>query len=448
MAPLTTRNSVKKRDLSAIAKGTVTPTHILGVTKPRRATRALLGGLSFALVLAACGRTTGGGAPPAPEVTAAKVIVKSVRDWDEFTGRFQAIDTVEVRPRVSGYIDRVVFTEGKLVKENDLLFLIDPRPYQAEYERAKAALLLARSQLDLAQVEATRVQKLKDSGAVSREELDERLSALHQQEANVQAQKAALDIAALNLGFTKVLAPVSGRVSRAEVTRGNLVTGGNNGGTLLTTVVSMDPIYVYFEGDENAYLRYAQMARTGERPSSRDTRNPVRIALANEETFSHEGYVDFVDNVVNPQTGTVRARAVLSNKDGLFTPGLFARVQLLGSGEHEAILVEDRAIGTDQEQQYVLVLAPGNKAEYRKVTLGRKVEGLRVVRSGLGPNDVVIIDGLQHARPGATVNPTLQTMGAAETASAATVPPSKESQHASPVVKTEERSDADTAKPK
>jgi multidrug efflux system membrane fusion protein len=374
--------------------------------------------VSGALVLASCGRTPGGEAAGPPQVTAAKVIVKRVQDWDEFTGRFQAVDTVEVRPRVSGYIDRAAFTEGQMVNEGDLLFLIDPRPYQAEYERAKAALLLARSQYDLAQIEATRVQKLKDSGAVSREELDERLSTLHQQEANVQAQKATLATAALNLTFTRVLAPVRGRVSRAEVTRGNLVSGGNNGGTLLTTLVSMDPIYVYFEGDENAYLRYGQMARTGERPSSRDSRNPVRVALANEEGFNHEGYVDFVDNAVNPQTGTVRARAVLANKEGLFTPGLFARVQLLGSGEHEAILIEDRAVGTDQDQQFVLVIGPDNKAEYRKVTLGRKVDGLRVVRDGLKSGDIVIVSGLQRVHPGTPVSPTLQTMGATDTAPA------------------------------
>jgi len=205
--------------------------------------------VSGALVLASCGRPPGGGVASPPEVTAAKVIVKRLHDWDEFTGRFQAVDTVEVRPRVSGYIDRAAFTEGKMVNEGDLLFLIDPCPYQVEYQRAKAALMFARSQYDLAQIEATRVQKLKDSGAVSREELDERLSTLRQQETNVQAQGAAVATAALNLSFARVLAPVRGRVSRAEVTRGNLVSGGDNGGTLLTTVVSLDPIYVYFEGD-------------------------------------------------------------------------------------------------------------------------------------------------------------------------------------------------------
>jgi len=206
------------------------------------------------LALAACGQS-GPPDPGPPEVTVAKVISRRIQDWDEFTGRFQAIDTVEVRPRASGYIEQVLFHEGQFVKKDDVLVVIDPRPYQADYDRAKAGLELAKSQHELASLEAARVQKLKDSGAVSREELDERLSTLNQQQASVSGAKAALDNAALMLSFTKVRAPFDGRASRAEVTRGNLVTGGNNGGTLLTTIVSVDPIYVYFEGDENTYLR-------------------------------------------------------------------------------------------------------------------------------------------------------------------------------------------------
>jgi RND family efflux transporter MFP subunit len=351
-------------------------------------------------------------APPAPEVTVAKVISKRIKDWDEYTGRFQAVDTVEVRPRVSGYIDQVLFDEGKAVKKDEVLVIIDPRPYQADYDRAKAGLELARSQLELAKLEAARVQKLKDSGAVSHEELDERLSALHQQEASVAASKAALDNAALQLSFTKVRAPFDGRASRAEVTRGNLVTGGNNGGTLLTTVVSVDPIYVYFEGDENAYLRYNQLAREGERPSSRDARNPVRVGLANEQGFPHEGYMDFVDNQLDVRTGTIRARAVLENKQGLFTPGMFARIQLLGSGEYDAIVIEDRAVGTDQSQSFVLVLGPDNKLQYRAIQPGRILDGgLRIVRKGLKPEDVIVVSGLQRVRPGAQVKPNMVTMG-------------------------------------
>ena len=383
------------------------------------AARFGVAGAILSALLTACGGSTTVGAPPPPEVTTAKVIEKRVKDWDEFTGKFQAVDTIEVRPRVSGYIDQVAFTEGKIVKQGDLLFQIDPRLYQADYDHAKANLALARAQLDLAQIEANRIQKLTDTGAVARDELDRRVSTLNQQRANLQSQQATLDTAALNLGFTRVMAPISGRVSRAEVTRGNLVSGGNNGGTLLTTLVSIDPIYVYFEGDENTYLRYGQLALKGERPSSRDARNPVRVALANEQTATHEGYVDFVDNALNSQTGTIRARAVLANKDGIFTPGLFARVQLVGSAEYDAILIEDRAVGTDQNQKFVLVVGPDNKTEYRKVTLGRMIDGLRAVREGLKPGDVIVVNGLQRVRPGIVVAPKLQTMGATDVAAEA-----------------------------
>jgi RND family efflux transporter MFP subunit len=313
---------------------------------------------------------------------------------------------------VSGYIDRILFHEGQGVKQGEALVVIDPRPYQADFDRAKAGLVLAKSQRELAQLEADRVQKLKDSGAVSQEELDERLSALHQQEANVAAAQAALDSASLNLSFTTVRAPIDGQTSRAEVTRGNLVTGGNNGGTLLTTIVSTDPIYVYFEGDENAYLRYNEMDRAGERPSSRKVANPVRVGLANEEGFPHEGHMDFVDNQVNVRTGTIRGRAVLDNRNALFTPGMFARVQLLGSSEHEAILIEDRAVGTDQNQNYVLVLGAGNRLEYRPVQLGRALEGLRIVRKGLKDGETIVVNGLQRVRAGAQVTPKMVTMGA------------------------------------
>ena len=382
-----------------------------------RMTRATLFLFPSALFLGAlltaggCAKQDAPAAGP-PEVTVAKVISRKIKDWDEYTGRFQAVDTVEVRPRVSGYIEQVLFHEGQFVKKNDVLVIIDPRPYQADYDRAKAQLQLAKSQQELANIEAVRVQKLKDSGAVSREELDERVSTLNQQVASVSAAKAALDNAALNLSFTKVQAPFDGRASRAEVTRGNLVTGGNNGGTLLTTIVTVDPIYVYFEGDENAYLHYNQLAREGERPSSRDAKNPVRIGLSNESGFPHEGYMDFVDNQLDVHTGTIRARAVLENKQGLFTPGMFARVQLLGSGEYNAILIEDRAVGTDQSQNFVLVLGADNKLEYRVIQPGRLVDGLRIVRKGLKPEDTVVISGLQRVHPGIQVKPNLTTMGA------------------------------------
>ena len=351
-------------------------------------------------------------APPPPETMVAQVISRRITDWDEFTGRFQAVESVEVRPRASGYIDQVLFREGQLVKKDDVLFVIDRRPYQADYDRARAGLALANSQYELAKLEAERVQKLKDSGAVSREELDQRVSLLNQQEAGVTAAKAALDSAGLMLSFTKVTAPIDGRVSRAEVTRGNLVTGGNTGGTLLTTIVSLDPIYVYFEGDENAYLRYTALARQGERSSSRDVRNPVRVGLSDEQGFPHEGRMDFVDNQLNVTTGTIRGRAVLDNREGRFTPGLFARIQLLGTSEHDAILIEERAIGTDQSQNFVLVVGKDNKLEYRAVELGRSTDGLRIVRKGLKPDEVIVTAGLQRVRPGMQITPKLAPMGA------------------------------------
>jgi RND family efflux transporter MFP subunit len=381
----------------------------IGVVKTIR-----VAGIVFAAtLLAACGKAGGGGAsvPPAPQVSVATVLERKVKDWDEFTGRFQAVETVEVRPRVSGYIDKVAFKEGGNVKRGDLLFVIDPRPYQAEYDRTAADLKRYKTALDLARIESVRVQRLRESGAVSQEELDERTSTVAQAEANVAGAQAALESAQLNLSFTRVTSPITGRVSRAEVTRGNLVTGGNNGGTLLSSVVSLDPIYLYFDGDEQAYLRYTQMAREGQRASSRDAPNPVRVGLANEDGFPHQGTMDFVDNQLNSQTGTIRARAVLENKDGQFTPGLFARVQLLGSNEYDAILIDDRAVSTDQSQKYVLLLDADNKVEYRKVKLGRVIDGLRIVREGLKPGDVIVVSGAQRVHPGVTVTPQRVSMG-------------------------------------
>ena len=357
------------------------------------------------LATTGCSGSTGAQSAAPPEVGVAHVLQKRVKDWDEFTGRLQAVETVEIRPRVSGYIDQVAFTEGKVVKRGDLLFIIDPRPYKADYDRAAADLKRYKTSLELAQIEQKRVQRLKETGAVSQEEVDERSSTVAQQEANVAGAEAALESAQLNMSFTRVISPIEGRVSRAEVTRGNLVTGGSNGGTFLTSVVSIDPIYLYFEGDEATYLRYIQMARAGERPSSRDAPNPVRVGLANEEGFPHDGTMNFVDNQVNSQTGTIRARAVLPNKDGLYIPGLFARVQLLGSSEYTAILIDDRAVNTDQSQKYVLLLAPGNKIEYRRIKLGRVIDGLRIVREGLKPGDVIVVNGAQRVHPGIVVSP-------------------------------------------
>lgn len=369
---------------------------------------ASAGALAF-LLLAACSPPAPQ-APPPPAVTAAPAIGRTVNEWDEFTGRIEAVGYVEVRPRVSGFIEKVTFTEGKEVKQGDVLFVIDQREYRDALDRAEADLTRAKTQAALAKSESERAEPLVAENAISREEYDARVSSSAQANAGIQSAEAAVRTARLNLEWTQVRAPISGRVSRAEVTRGNVVAGGAPSPTLLTTIVSLDPVYVYFEGDEQAYLRYNQLARDGSRESSRNVRNPVRMGLANETGYPHTGYVDFVDNQLNPNTGTIRARAVFSNKDRFFTPGLFARIQLLGSGKFDAVLVQDGAIGTDQDRKFIYVLKPDSTVDYRDVELGRIVEGLRVIRKGVTPGENVIINGLQRIRPGMKVNATITTM--------------------------------------
>jgi RND family efflux transporter MFP subunit len=344
--------------------------------------------------------------PPPPAVTVATVPERNITEWDEFTGRLEAVDAVEIRPRVSGYIRRIAFNEGNGVKKGQILFEIDPRPYQAELARAEAELERARSAASLAVSEVERAGRLVNVQAISREEYDTRTSAEAQGGATVRAAEAAVQTARLNLEWTKVRSPITGRVSRAEVTPGNLVHAGPPDATLLTTVVSLDPIYAYFEGDEQTYLKYAALARNGSRPNSRDNRSPIYLGLANEEGFPHKGYVDFVDNQLNPEAGTIRIRAVFSNKERLFTPGLFARIRLVGSGTYPAKLVLDRAVGTDQDKKFVLVLKPDSTVDYRPVQLGRLVDGLRVVNSGLKSGEQIVINGLQRVRPGMKVTPT------------------------------------------
>lgn len=375
-------------------------------------TRWLLpaGALLPALVLAGCGAKPAD-PPPPPAVTAAAVPEREVTDWDQFTGRLEAVDQVEIRPRVTGYIERVAFAEGKEVRKGDVLFEIDPRPYQAELARAEAQLAEARTGAELAAREVARARRLVAVQAISREEYDSRVSAQAQGDASVQAAEAAVRTARLNLDWTRVRSPIAGRVSRAEVTAGNLVLAGPPTATLLTTVMSLDPVYVYFDADERTYLKYAGLARDGTRPSSRDVRTPIYLGLIDEDgQFPHKGYVDFVDNTVNPETGTIRARAVFSNKDHAFTPGLFARLKLEGSGQYRATLVVDRAVGTDQDKKFVLVVKPDSTVDYRSVQLGRLVDGLRVVTSGLKQGDEVVINGLQRVRPGMKVTPTLAPM--------------------------------------
>ena len=375
---------------------------------------AVTGFLSLAgLSLAAL--TVGGGkeppaAPPAQAVTVAQVPERAITEWDEFTGRLEAVNQVEIRPRVSGYIKRVTFAEGKEVRKGEVLFEIDPRPYQADLARAEAELESARSAAALAKSEVQRAGKLVDMQAISREEFDSRTSAEVQGGAQVRALEAAVQTARLNLDWTRVRSPIAGRVSNALVTAGNLVQAGPPAGAVLTTVVSVDSMYLYFDSDEQTYLRYASRARSSGGTNWRTARLPVYLGLANESGFPHEGRLDFVDNQVDPSSGTIRTRAVFSNRSRALTPGLFARVKLVGTEKMNATLVRDAAIGTDQDRRFVLVVGPGDTLAYRPIVPGRLTDGLRIVTSGLKPGERIVVNGLMRVRPGMKVTPTLAAM--------------------------------------
>ena len=365
----------------------------------------LIGSLSL---LSACGQ-----APDTqqqqmtPSVSVATVVHQRITEWDEFTGRLEAPQSVSLRPRVSGYIDSIAFKEGAIVKEGEPLFYIDNRLFTAEVRRLQAELADVSSQVKLAKSSFTRANELTENNAISVEVFDNRAAELEQAKARLRSTSAALEIAKLNLGYTKVTAPITGRVSRAQITKGNLVTAGQ---TELTTIVSVNQVYAYFDADEQTYLKYMKLAQTGARPSSRDVKNPVYMALANESDYPHEGYIDFVDNQVNPATGTIRGRAVFENPEGKFIPGLFTRIKLVGSASYDGILVDDKAISTDLSNKYVLVLDTDNKVQYRAVTMGEKLNGLRIIKSGLNANDSIVVNGLQRVRPGADVVPTVVPM--------------------------------------
>lgn len=362
--------------------------------------------IATALVLSACGKGEEASQPmPAAKVSVAEVIEQPINEWDEFTGRLEAPESVEVRPRVSGYIDKVAFDEGSLVKKGDLLFQIDPRPFQAEVKRLQAQLQQARASQTRAANEARRGERLRQSNAISAELADARASAATEAQAAVAATQAELDNALLNLGFTRITSPIDGRVSRAEITEGNLVGAGQS---LLTTVVSTDKVYAYFDADERVFLKYVELARQ----AGSDARgaSPVYLGLSSENGHPHEGQLDFLDNQVNPRTGTIRGRAVFDNRDGRFTPGLYARLKLVGSGTYQAALIKDEAVGTDLGKKFVLVLDKDNSVQYRAIALGPKLEGLRIVRSGLAKGEKIVVNGLQRAMPGATVDPQAVSM--------------------------------------
>ena len=368
-----------------------------------------LAGLSLA-ALTVGGKKEPPAAPQPQAVTVAEVPEREIAEWDEFTGRLEAVDQVEIHPRVTGYIKRVTFAEGKEVKKGEVLFEIDPRPYEADLARAEAELESARSAASLAKSEVQRAGKLVDMQAISREEFDSRTSAEVQGGAQVRALEAAVQTARLNLDWTRVRSPIAGRVSNALVTAGNLVQAGPPAGAVLTTVVSVDSMYLYFDSDEQTYLRYAGRARSSGGTNWRTARLPVYLGLANESGFPHEGRLDFVDNQVDPSSGTIRTRAVFSNRSRALTPGLFARVKLVGTEKMNATLVRDAAIGTDQDRRFVLVVGPGDTLAYRPIVPGRLTDGLRIVTSGLKPGERIVVNGLMRVRPGMRVTPTLAAM--------------------------------------
>lgn len=344
--------------------------------------------------------------PPPPKVTVAHPVERQLTDWDEYTARLEAVDSVEVRARVSGYLESVHFREGSLVNKGDLLFLIDPRPYEAQLRRAQGDLELALSRVNLAQKNLARAEYLVKSQAMSKEEAETRAALVRQAEAGVSTAQAAVDAAKLDVQFTRITAPVSGRVSRKLVTEGNLINGGvGTQGTLLTTIVSLDPLHAYFEANERDYLKYVRLGKSGERPSSRDFKNPVFVGTADEQGFPHQGYMDFVDNQIDRGTGTIQGRAIVPNPDGLLAPGLFVRLRLIGSGLYHALLIPDEAVQSDQAQKFVWVIDDQNRVHYRQVKVGTLHDGLRVVSDGLAPGDRVIVRGVQRARPDIVVEP-------------------------------------------
>lgn len=422
----------------------------------------------FALLIiltAGCGdegaQTSGG--PPSDgkstlaKITVAKPVIHPIVEWDEYTGRLSAIDYVEVRARVNGYLQSVHFDEGQMVNVGDLLYVIDPKPFEAELISAEARVVEAEAklaeadallhqanaqkseneaQLKLRIAQFDRLKTLKQSNAISQDELDigrsewvQSRSALESANSQIESAKAAIatanaaiataqskaEAAKLNLSYTRVSAPIAGRISRRLVTQGNLVNGGTAGSTMLTTIVSLDPIHCYFDANEQEFLKYARLDRAGKRTSSREAKNPVYLRLIDEKDFPHLGHMDFVDNRMDPNTGTMRGRAIFANPEGTLTPGLFAEVRLPGSGRYEATLIPDSAIGSDQSEKFVYIVNAEGKIERNSVSLGPIAKGLRIVRSGVSPNDLIVTRGLQRVAPGVEVDAAEETIEISET---------------------------------
>ncbi len=387
----------------------------------------------LALLVVGIAGCSGGQAPPPPpptQVTVATPLQRNIVDWDEYVGRFEAIQDVELRPRVSGAINQVLFADGQLVRQGQTLFTIDPRPYRASLAQAEAQMAKARAALANANTELARAKTLLDSQAISKEEYEAKLAAMRSSSADVAAGRAAVSMAALNLSFTSVTSPITGRVSDRKVSRGNLVSEGQ---TVLTRVVSTNPIWFSFDGAESFYLKYLRQDQEGSRGSSRNTPNPVEIQLADESGYRWRGRMQFVDNAIDPNSGTIRAHAVVDNPTGFLTPGLFGRARLLGSGTYHAMLVPDEAIITDQTRKLVYVVGKDGTVAPRPVVTGPPIEGLRVIKEGIAPTDRVVINGLTRLQPGMPVKATLTALKprAANTApvsSPISAPPAAEAQ--------------------
>lgn len=370
----------------------------------------LVAGLAAGLSACGQGQPQQQAAPPPPQVTVAKPAQKMVVDQDEYVGRFVAVDFVEIRARVSGYLAVVHFKDGQLVKEGDLLFTIDKRPFQNAREQARANLTQARANLSYTEGDLARAQQLVRDKTITEQTFDQRMQAKRNAEAAVAGGEAAMRQAELDLEFTELRAPVSGRIGDRRVSIGNLVTGGTTGSqTLLATIVTTDPIRFEFTFDEASFLRYERLGGENRDGTSRGISAQVKLKLIDEKEFAHPGRMDFVDNVIDRVTGTIRGRAVLDNKNNVFTPGMFARVQVPGSGPYNAMLVTDEAIGTEQARKFVMVVGDDNVATQKYVTLGPVIDGLRVIKDGIGPDDRVIVSGLMRARPGTKVAPQEKT---------------------------------------
>jgi len=360
-------------------------------------------------------------APPPVPVSVARVEEKSVTEWDEFSGRVRAIDRVEIRPQVSGIIEQVHFNDGQVVRKGDLLFTIDPRPFQATLDNALAVEAGAEAKLALATTNLDRNKNLIASHAIAQSDLDTTNDAFLEADAALKAAQAAVQTTQLNLNYTAISAPVGGRVSRAEITAGNLVGDGPTA-PVLTTVVSVSPVYVEFEIDEQTYLKYLANGASGNRGLDHI---PVDMGLANEDGYPRQGHLESIDNQLDTSSGTIRVRAVFDDPSGDLTPGLYAKVRTGGSASETAILVDDRAVGTDQDKKYVMVIDADNKARYRTVTLGPMVNGLRIIRSGLHEGEMIVVNGLQRVRPNSIVDPTKVAMDPAAALSGLTASSAK-----------------------